>query len=139
MEVWKMRGEAKSRIISKGNRYKVVISLFGIFAFIALLTVCPITAYAHAPKEVTLIYNEASKTLEVTIVHESASPTWHYIKKVEITKNGTSIGVNDYKSQPDKTKFVYSYKEQAVQNDVLEVTATCNIHGSKTVKLTVGK
>jgi desulfoferrodoxin (superoxide reductase-like protein) len=72
-------------------------------------------------------------------VHESASPSWHYIKKVEIIMNGKSIGVNDYKSQPDKSKFVYSYKVQAVQNDVLEVTATCNIHGSKTVKLTVGK
>ncbi|MCX5846336.1 MAG: hypothetical protein NTW12_08270 [Deltaproteobacteria bacterium] len=134
-----MKDEAKSSTIRVGKSSKAGIILFALFALLPLLTVSPITAYANPPKDVTLVYNSASQTLEVTIVHESASPTWHYIKKVEITKNGTSIGVNDYKSQPDKTKFVYSYKVQAVQNDVLEVTATCNIYGSKAVKLTVGK
>ena len=134
-----MRDEAKSSTIRAGKSSKVGIILFALFALLPLLTVSPIAAYAHPPKDLTLVYNSASQTLEVTIVHESASPSWHYIKKVEIIMNGKSIGVNDYKSQPDKSKFVYSYKVQAVQNDVLEVTATCNIHGSKTVKLTVGK
>ena len=139
MEVWKMRDERKSSTIRAGKSSKVGIILFALFALLPLLTVNPITAYANPPKDVTLVYNSASQTLEVTIVHESASPSWHYIKKVEIAKNGKSVGVNDYKSQPDKTKYVYSYKVQAVQNDVLEVTATCNIYGSKAVKLTVVK
>jgi desulfoferrodoxin (superoxide reductase-like protein) len=134
-----MRDEAKSSIIRAGKSSKVVITLLGLFIVFPLLTLSPITAYANPPKDVTLVYNSASQTLEVTIVHESAFPSWHYIKKVEITVNGKSISVNDYKSQPDKTKYVYSYKVQAVQNDVLEVTATCNIYGSKAVKLTVGK
>ena len=134
-----MRDEAKSSTIRAGKSSNAGIILFALFALLPLLTLSPITAYAHPPKDVTLVYNSALQIVEVTIVHESASPTWHYINKVEITKNGTSIGVNEYKSQPDKTKFVYSYKVQAVQNDVLEVTATCNIRGSKTVKLTVGK
>ena len=134
-----MRDEAKSSTIRAGKSSKVVITLLGLFIVFPLLTLSPITAYANPPKDVTLVYNSASQTLEVTIVHESASPSWHYIKKVEITVNGKSISVNDYKSQPDKTKYVYSYKVQAVQNDVLEVTATCNIYGSKAVKLTVGK
>jgi len=134
-----MRDERKSSTIRAGKSSKVVITLLGLFIVFPLLTLSPITAYANPPKDVTLVYNSASQTLEVTIVHESASPSWHYIKKVEITVNGKSISVNDYKSQPDKTKYVYSYKVQAVQNDVLEVTATCNIYGSKAVKLTVGK
>ena len=134
-----MRDERKSSTIRAGKSSKVGIILLGLFIVFPLLTLSPITAYANPPKDVTLVYNSASQTLEVTIVHESASPSWHYIKKVEITVNGKSISVNDYKSQPDKTKYVYSYKVQAVQNDVLEVTATCNIYGSKAVKLTVGK
>jgi hypothetical protein len=58
---------------------------------------------------------------------------------VEIKMNGKSVSSNDYKSQPDKSQFVYSYKVQAAKGDVLEVTASCNIYGSKTVKLTVDK
>jgi desulfoferrodoxin (superoxide reductase-like protein) len=139
MEVWKMRDEAKSSTIRAGKSSKVGIILFTLFALLPLLTVSPITAYANPPKDVTLVYNSASQTLEVTIVHESASPTWHYIKKVEIAKNGKSIGVYEYKSQPDKSTFVYSYTAQGAPDEVLEVTATCNIYGSKTVKLTVGK
>jgi desulfoferrodoxin (superoxide reductase-like protein) len=139
MEVWKMRDERKSSTIRAGKSSKVGIILFTLFALLPLLTVSPITAYANPPKDVTLVYNSASQTLEVTIVHESGSPTWHYIKKVEIVKNAKSIGIYEYKSQPDKSKFVYSYKVSGAMDDVLEVTATCNIHGSKTVKLTVVK
>jgi desulfoferrodoxin (superoxide reductase-like protein) len=136
MEVWKMRDEAKSSTIRAGKSAKAGIILF---ALLSLLTVSPITAYAHPPKDITLLYNSASQTLEVTIVHESASPSWHYIKKVEITKNGKAIGVYEYKSQPDKSPFVYSYTAPGAPDEVLEVTATCNIYGSKAVKLTIGK
>lgn len=134
-----MKGSAKSGTGKARISSQVVIIVFGIFTFFALLTACPIAAYAHTPKEVTLVYNTAAQTLEVTIVHETPSPTWHYIKKVEIKKNGKSVSINDYTSQPDKTKFVYSYTVQAAKGDVLEVIASCNIYGSKTVKLTVDK
>ena len=134
-----MRIPAKSRIIRGSISSRVVITLIGLFIVFPLFTLSPITAYAHPPKDVTLVYNSASQTLEVTIAHQSASPSWHYIKKVEITKNGKSIGIYEYKSQPDKSPFVYSYTAPGALDEVLEVTATCNIYGSKTVKLTVGK
>jgi len=105
----------------------------------ALLAVCPMEAYAHPPKDVSLVYNSATQMLEVTIEHNTPSPTWHYISKVGIKKNGKSVGTNDYKSQPDKSKFVYSYPVQPAKGDVLEVTVTCKIYGSKTVKLTFDK
>jgi desulfoferrodoxin (superoxide reductase-like protein) len=131
-----MKKLAKSGIGKAHIRSYFVTILVGIFA---LLAVCPTVVYANPPKEVTLVYNTGTQMLEVTIEHNSASPTWHYINKVEIKKNGTSVNTNEYTSQPDKSKFVYSYPVQAAKGDVLEVTATCNIYGSKTVKLTVDK
>ena len=133
-----MKDHTRSRAAQGDVSSKIAIMLFSVFVFFALIMVCPIAVYAHAPKEVTLVFNTEAQTLEVTIVHE-VSTTWHYINKVEIKKNGKSVSSNDYTSQPDKSKFVYSYKVQTVKGDVLEVTASCNIFGSKTVKLTVDK
>jgi desulfoferrodoxin (superoxide reductase-like protein) len=130
-----MRKLAKSGIRKERIRSYVITIIVVIFA---LLAVCPM-AYAHAPKEVSLVYNTGTQTLEVTIEHNSPSPTWHYIKKIEIKKNNASVLMNDYSSQPDKSKFVYSYPLQAAKGDMLEATATCNIYGSKTVKITVDK
>ena len=36
-----------------------------------------------------------------------------------------------------KSPFTYTYKVEAVQGDKLEVTATCNLSGSKTATITV--
>jgi len=131
-----MRKRAKSGIGKAHISSHVATLLVGIFA---LLAVCPMTVYANPPKEVTLVYNAAGQTLEVTIEHNTPSPTWHYINKLEIKKNGSSVSVNDYTSQPDKSKFVYTYTVQAAKGDVLEATVSCNIYGSKTVKVTVDK
>jgi hypothetical protein len=46
---------------------------------------------------------------------------------------------NDYRSQASKTTFVYTYKVPAAVNDILEVTATCNIQGKKTATLKVAQ
>lgn len=131
-----MKKLAKSGIGKARIRSCIVTIFVGIFA---LLAICPMGAYAHPPKEVTLVYNQDTQTLEVTVEHNTPSPTWHYINKVEIKKNGTSVNTNEYTSQPDKSKFVYSYKVQAAKGDVLEATVSCNIYGSKTVKVTVDK
>lgn len=104
----------------------------------AILTVLfPATGMAHAPKEVVLSYDQAKHTLEVRITHSSMSPTFHYVKKVELKKNGQAVSVNEYKSQPDQATFSYVYPVEVGQADVLEATATCNIFGSKTEKLKI--
>ena len=103
------------------------------------LTLFPMTASAHAPKDVQLSYDLASKTLNVTITHASFMPTSHYIKTVEIKKNGAVASTNNYNNQPDKSSFTYTYVLPAAEGDVLEVTAACNIYGSKTVDLKVAK
>jgi OOP family OmpA-OmpF porin len=61
----------------------------------------------------------------------------HYIKYVEITKNGTLISKNKYGTQPTGSIFTYTYNIPAEKGDVFEVKATCNLWGHKTSTLVV--
>ena len=96
-------------------------------------------SFAHAPKDVTLSYDATSQMLAVTITHKSPFPGAHYIKNVEIRKNGTIVSANQYENQPDQATFTYRYKVPAKAGETLEVKAGCSLFGSKTVNLTIGK
>ncbi len=111
-------------------------------AGVCLLAAClfmPQQALADPPKDVVLTYDVPAQTLTVTITHKSPFRSLHYIKQVDIRKNNGPAEKNAYTSQPDKSPFAYTYKIPAAVSDKLEVTATCNIQGSKTVSLTVGE
>ena len=122
------------------NAYRPSVVLVGFtMTVLIFLAGFPIAANAHPPKDVQLIYDAASQKLSVTIIHNSITPSMHYIKQVEIKKSGALLSNNQYKSQPDKTSFTYTYNVQAAPGDVVEVTSTCSIYGSKTVKLDIAK
>ena len=117
-------------------------SSMSLFIFSALLLVgmifClyPQTSYANAPQDVKLDYNAATQILAVTITHNGSASGFHYIKYVEIKKNAVVLSTDKYESQPAGT-FTYNYKIAATAGDKLDVTATCNMFGSKTVGITV--
>ena len=46
---------------------------------------------------------------------------------------------NRYENQPDPVTFAYKYNIPAAEGEMIVVTATCSIFGSKTVTMTVGK
>jgi hypothetical protein len=104
-------------------------------ACFALLVVFPGPAAAHAPREVKLTYDTSTQTLTAAVTH-SPFASFHYVKKVEVMKNGKPAAVQEYSSQSAET-FTYSVKVEAAPGDVLEVTASCSLFGSKTEKLTV--
>jgi hypothetical protein len=104
-----------------------------------LLALLPAPGGAHSPKEVVLTYDQTKQTLEVRITHGVSNPASHYIKKVEIKKNGKASGVTEYQSQPGPETFSYTYPLDAAPGDLIEATGSCVIFGSKTGKLTVGK
>jgi hypothetical protein len=104
-----------------------------------LLIVFPFQATANAPKEVILSYDAGARTLTVQITHSSSSPGMHYIKKVEIQKDGKSIATHEYKSQPEQATFSYVYPIEAAPGEVLAATVSCSIFGSATEKLTLAK
>ena len=105
-----------------------------------LFTVCfmyPQTSFANPPQDLKLSYDSQSQMLTVTITHKSPFPNFHYIKSVEIKKNGNVVSTNKYENQPDQATFTYSYKVPAAAGETLEATASCSLYGSKTINLTV--
>ena len=131
--------ERRSRNPRGGGRLHGAAIAACILMTALLLTLLPAPGAAHPPKEVVLSYDQAKNTLEVRITHASKDPASHYIKKVEIKKNGKAIGVTEYQSQPGPETFSYTYPLDAAPGDVIEAKGTCVIFGSKTGKLTVGK
>lgn len=113
----------------------------GIYSMI-LFAACfmyPQMSLANAPQDVKLSYDSQSQVLNVTITHKSPFPNYHYIKTVEIKKNGSVVSTNKYENQPDLATFIYSYQIPAAAGETLEATANCSLFGSKTTNLTVGK
>jgi desulfoferrodoxin (superoxide reductase-like protein) len=97
----------------------------------------PQASYADAPQDVKLEYDSGAQTLAVTITHKSSFTGFHHIKSVEIKKNSVVISTINYETQPSESPFTYTYKMAAAESDKLEVTATCNLSGSKTATITV--
>jgi len=52
---------------------RVVISVLGLFVVFSLIVFYPLSAYAHPPKEVKLIYNITLQKLEVTVTHDTSN------------------------------------------------------------------
>ena len=114
--------------------------IFGmVLVFLMFYCVCPPLTYADPPQDVKLTYDSHSQTLTVTITHKSSFTGYHYIKSVEIKKNGIAVSTNTYDSQPDPETFTYKYKVSAAKGDTLEANAACSLFGSKTSILVVGK
>lgn len=120
-------------------RFKNDLRLIGILMLFAVCFMYPQTSLANAPQEVKLSYDFESQMLTVTITHKSPFPKMHYIKSVEIKKNGSVVSNNKYETQPDQATFTYSYKVPAAAGETLEATVSCNLYGAKTVNLIVGK
>lgn len=94
-------------------------------------------ATAHPPADMKLQYDIDTQILDVIITHNSPAPSFHYIERVEITVNDALVFAEDYTDQPTTTTFTYSYNITAVIDDVIEVTAICNINGNIVRSLTV--
>ncbi|HDQ03597.1 MAG TPA: hypothetical protein ENN23_03370 [Deltaproteobacteria bacterium] len=93
-------------------------------------------AYAHAPQNIELAYDKNEQTLKVTITHKSAFG-FHYINSVVIKKNGVVVSTSNYENQPDPATFNYTYNIAAGKGDTLEVTAICNLSGSRSATLAI--
>ncbi|OPY84457.1 MAG: hypothetical protein A4E72_02224 [Syntrophus sp. PtaU1.Bin208] len=112
--------------------FRVGLGLAGLFA---LLLIFPLSAAAHPPSDVQLSYLEKEQALQITITHNSIFPNSHYIKQVEIQKNGEKPALYEYKNQPDKTKYSYVYNMPLKAGDRVEVRVVCNVYGFRTVSL----
>src|SRR4030043_2429570 len=113
--------------------------IFGaVLVFLMFYCVYPPLIYADPPQDVKLAYDLNSQTLTVTITHKSSFPGFHYIKSVEIKKNGIVVSTNTYDKQSDSATFSNTYKIAADKGDSLEATVSCSLSGNKSATLDVG-
>lgn len=120
---------------------KPLKSLFSVSMFAALtLSICiagSVCVYPTAPISLKLSYTQKTKVLDVKVTHPTLFPASHYIAFIDIKNRGKTVTSATYTSQPSKTSFTYSFPLNAVEGDVIEVTATCSFFGSKTSTLTI--
>lgn len=107
---------------------KRMLLFLGILASVVLLTVVPVAA--HPPSDIVMSYDPGAEKLTVTITHVVDDPQTHYVKKVQVKKNGLVISDPDYKSQPTKDTFTYTYDVRASPGDTFRVIATCSQTGN---------
>ena len=104
------------------------VPVIAVLLMAAVLLALP--ASAHSPSGIQVSYDPGSEKLSVIIRHPVDDPTTHYVKKVQVRQNGRTISDPDYKSQPDKNTFTYTYDVKAAPGDTIWVLATCNQGGS---------
>lgn len=102
--------------------------LMGILATAVFLIVAPVAA--HPPADIVMSYDPGAEKLTVTVTHVVDDPQTHFVKKVQVRKNGLVISDPDYKSQPTKDTFTYTYDVKAGSGDTFRVIATCSIAGN---------
>jgi hypothetical protein len=103
-----------------------------------LLLAVPFPAAAHPPSALVLSYDAAAQTLTIEITHASQSPGTHFIKMVEVTRDGKTLPPTEYKSQPNQATFSYTYPLDN-PGDVVEVKASCSIFGSRSETMRMRK
>lgn len=106
---------------------------------VALLaaTLLVLPAAAHNPTAIGISYDPGAEKLWVTITHPVDDPASHYVNKVRVQQNGRTISDPDYKSQPDKNTFTYSYDVRALPGDTFWVMTTCSRGGTLEKKFDV--
>ena len=104
------------------------VTLITVLALAAWCLVLP--AAAHPPSDIVISYDPGSEKLSVTVTHPTPDSQAHYIRQVLVKQNGRVISDPDYKSQPAKDTFTYTYDVKGLPGDTFTVLATCNLAGS---------
>ena len=102
----------------------------GFFLLVAGTALLAFPAAAHAPANITIVYNPDMHKLFVTVIHPVDDPAVHYLKSVQVRLNGNVISDPQYTSQPGRTAPTYTYDVMANPGDTVWVTATCVKGGS---------
>jgi hypothetical protein len=114
-------------LLSRAGRVLVFIFLLAACGYILVTPVA-----AHPPSDMSVSYQELSRTLVVTITHPVPNPQSHYIREVLVTINGKTVNDSFYTSQPATDTFTYTYPIDTKPGDEIAVTASCVLAGSLT-------
>jgi len=95
-------------------------------------------AYAHPPSDIKITFDPASKILTAIILHNVSNPLNHYIKKVDVGKNGKEIIEHQISCQDNNESQTVEYLIPDAKNgDVISVEGYCSISGKLEKEITV--
>ena len=101
-----------------------------IIIFLILVVIIPQPTYAHSPSAMRVIYDPSSKLLSVAVSHPVVNPRTHFIRRIEVIKNGIVIAERQFIMQYRKVLQQYKFELENVNpNDTISVIAYCNISG----------
>ncbi len=98
-------------------------------ALLFFLSACAI-AYAHPPSDIAISFDPVTKILKAVITHQVSTPGSHFIKKVDIGRNGQEIIEQQISRQDNPATQTVSYLIPDVkEGDLLSVEAYCSLSG----------
>ncbi|MCF7890073.1 CHRD domain-containing protein [Candidatus Bipolaricaulota bacterium] len=100
------------------------------FTLILSLLVISISAASHPPSSMEVDYAGEDNTLTVSITHRVGNPSNHYVEKISVLKNGTTVLEENYDEQQDSSGGEYVFELSAQNGDRIEVQADCSRFGS---------
>lgn len=103
-----------------------VLIIFIIFAFSNL--------YSDPPKKIEAVFS--NDTLKIKTIHNTRNPKKHYINRIKISANDSTLIDTTFSYQTDNNsqKSYFILKNQ--NTNTLFIQAFCNKYGSKIIKLT---
>lgn len=111
-----------------------------ILSLVFLITLATGSAYAHPPSSMGTRYNPEDKMLEIHIVHPVRNSKTHYVKKVEIIKNGKLLATKEITEQESsKAQNVAFAPIDISPEDTVIIEAYCSISGKLRGKLDLSK
>jgi hypothetical protein len=113
----------------EGPVMKRKIRLFLSFAAVLAAT----GGFCHPPSEIQLVFDAASRTLHVTVMHDTRKPDEHFIETVQVRINDKEAVKQSFVKQTDGLKRAASYLLEDVKaGDLVSVTGICSVFGKKT-------
>ncbi len=109
-----------------------------IFFFVAAFLSITGAAYAHPPEDILLTFNPQTKILTAVVMHHTANPASHYIKKAEIKLNGEFVQALYFSRQENKVSQSFEFPiPNAKDKDMVSVEGYCSISGQLANGITV--
>ena len=109
-----------------------------LFLLFVIFICIPFNAYAHPPKDINVQYSDSEKKLTVIVNHPVRNEKRHFIKEIDILKNGSTIASKQFGNQLTRTNQVYYFTiENIKKGDEITIKAYCNMYGEldKTIKV----
>lgn len=110
----------------------------GLMVLLSVSMLIPAVLFAHPAKDTVLSFDAKTKTLKVSVLHDSRDNKKHFIEEVIVSINGKVMIKQNFNSQTSNTNqdAVYILND-AKPADEIAVKSECNLGGVFEKKLAI--